>query len=250
MKLMNSPQTAKMNSERVFLKNSEGTTASISSSDSPRISSSFVCSTSDECEYDTDTKLKTTVLRSSTVYYSVLAILILFIALAGLQLHLQSPNSSHVYLKESFKLSINVTEEAPCGSDANAARSAGCIFDPLTFAWLLPACYDWNLTSEFIALQDWEYFRLQPDGSRRQLSLINIMQSSDEIIYVSWEFHRQHCAYLWLKMHRAMLERRPIDGVSMLDIITDVCDGVTRSDRLGNDTSVPGYIRYPSCKLY
>ncbi len=76
------------------------------------------------------------------------------------------------------------------------------------------------------------------------------MQSSDEVLYVSWEFHRQHCAFLWLKMHRAMLERRPIDGVSMMDIITEVCDGVFRSGRESNDTSVPGYIRFPSCKVY
>jgi hypothetical protein len=191
--------------------------------------------------------LKTSFFSSAYMYHTLLAIIIVCIALAGVKLHNQLSDSNYIQIP---KPPMNETEESPCGSNANSARDAGCIFDPLTFAWLPPACYDWNLTSEFIALQDWEYYRLLPDGSFRQLSLINIMQSSDEVLYVSWEFHRQHCAYLWLKMHRAMLERRAIDGVSMMNIITGVCEGVMRSEREWNDTSVPGYIRYPSCKMY
>jgi hypothetical protein len=141
-------------------------------------------------------------------------------------------------------------EASPCGTNANEARDRGCNFDPLTFAWLPQACYDYNLTAEYLQLQDWQWWREQPDGSRRQLSLINIMQGSDETLYVTWEYHRQHCVYLWLKMHRAALAGNPIDGVTMLDIITDVCDGVLRSKRELNDTSVRGYIRFPSCKVY
>ena len=145
------------------------------------------------------------------------------VVLAGFKLYTQLTITDSLQLTNVF---INATEETPCGSTVNDARSAGCLFDPLTFAWLPPACYDFSLTSSFLALEDWEYYRLHTDGSRRQLSLINIMQSSDEVLYVSWEFHRQHCAHLWLKMHRAMLERRPIDGVSMMGIIPGFVTGL------------------------
>lgn len=181
---------------------------------------------------------------SNLLYNSLLVVLVAWITIAGLHLR------NHSHSIQTSNTIVNKTENQPCGSDAISARHAGCLFDPLTFAWLPPACYDWNLTSEFLDLQDWEYYRQHPDGSRRQLSLINVMQSTDEVLYVSWEFHRQHCAYLGLKMHRAMLERRPIDGVSMMEATTGVCEDVLRSKREGNDTSVPGYIKYPSCKIY
>jgi len=156
----------------------------------------------------------------------------------------------HAHDISVLELDMTPEEASPCGDNPITARERGCEFDPLTFAWLTPECYDYNLTAEFLKLQDWQWWRVKPDGSRRQLSLINIMQSSDETLHVSWEYHRQHCAYLWIKMHRAMLSGSPIDGVTMLDIITNVCDGVFRSKRDLNDTSVPGYIRFPSCKTY
>lgn len=227
-----------------------------SASCSPRYSTSDTLTENENGETTTWKELKsrpskTSFLSSAYTYPTLLALTLIWIVLAGLKLQTQiTTSNTNTNSLQTSNFFINATEETPCGSTANAARSAGCLFDPLTFAWLPPACYDFPLTSSFLALQEWEYYRLLPDGSQRQLSLINLMQSSDEVVYVSWEFHRQHCAFLWLKMHRAMLERRPIDGVSMMDIITEVCDGVFRSGREGNDTSVPGYIRFPSCKVY
>ena len=159
-------------------------------------------------------------------------------------------NKSDTAVSSAALQDMTSEEASPCGNDANTARSLGCEFDPLTFAWLPPRCYDYNLTAEFLQVQEWQWWRQRPDGSRRQLSLVNVMQSSDTTLYVTWEYHRQHCTYLWLKMHRAMMSGAPIDGVSMMDIITDVCDGVLRAKTELNDTSVPGYVRYPSCKVY
>lgn len=182
----------------------------------------------------------------NTCFYLIITTLAFGIVASAVKIQARS------FIRPSPETALDMTpEEAhPCGFDANTARDRGCNFDPLTFAWLPPACYDYNLTAEFLQLQDWAWWRERADGSRRQLSLINVMQSSDDVLFVSWEYHRQHCVYLWLKMHRAMLAGVAIDGVSMLDIITDVCDGVLRSERDVDDTSVPGYIRYPSCKVY
>jgi len=188
---------------------------------------------------------------SPRVFYSTLAILSIGILLLSAKiLSMRYHNLENANLSSPALLDMSPSEASPCGNDANTARSLGCNFDPLTFAWLPPQCYNYNLTAEFLQLQDWQWWRQREDGSRRQLSLINVMQGSDETLYVTWDYHRQHCAYLWLKMHQAIMEGAPIDGVAMLDIITGVCDGVLRSKRDLNDTSVPGYIRYPSCKVY
>jgi hypothetical protein len=186
---------------------------------------------------------------SSVMYNISLIITIFLIIFLASQIGDQlSTRHDDIYVKNS----VPQDEEEPCGKDAIAARARGCNFDPLTFAWLPPRCYDYNLTAEFIGLQDWEWYRKRPDGSKRRLSLINVMQGNDVEIYVSWDYHRQHCNYMYLKMHRAMMSTgdKWIDGVTMWDIMPGVCDGVFRSKRDLNDTSVQGYIRFPSCKKY
>ena len=177
-------------------------------------------------------------------FYPVTIILLLGIVMLALRLE----TLSHAVAPPDPTLDITQSEENPCGTTANVARNRGCLFDPLTFAWLPPACYDYNLTADFLKVQDWSWWRERPDGSRRQLSLINVMQSSDEVLYVNWEYHRQHCVFMWKKLHRAMLSGGVIDGLTMWEGITGVCDGVLRDSRDGNDTSVPGYVRFPSCK--
>lgn len=52
-----------------------------------------------------------------------------------------------------------------CGSTPEEARSLGCRFEMHNFAWVPPACYDEELSSEWNSFQDWGFSRSKNDGN-------------------------------------------------------------------------------------
>src|SRR4051794_39657381 len=53
-------------------------------------------------------------------------------------------------------------ELTSCGSTPSKARSLGCHFDILSFAWQTPQCYDAELMDSFINFYNWTFYT-QPD---------------------------------------------------------------------------------------
>lgn len=142
----------------------------------------------------------------------------------------------------------HATEVSPCGKDPLTARNNGCYFDPLTFAWEPPRCYDFNLTAEFLSKQQWKWYR---DANASRLLSFETIQTGDYgSIYVSWEYHRQRCAFTWMKMHRAILYGFALDGVSADEGHLAECESVMREDRDLEMTSIPLVVQYPSCAQY
>ena len=137
---------------------------------------------------------------------------------------------------------------SPCGNEPKEARDNGCSFDPLTFGWTWPPCYDFNLTGEFLKEDTWQWY-LDEDGSQA-LSLENLMQGQYRALYVSWDYHVQRCAYTWMKMHRSVLNRTPLDSLSSSWSHVVACESVLRSREAGNNTLVLLEVEYPSCKQY
>lgn len=52
----------------------------------------------------------------------------------------------------------NNASRLDCGSTPDEARSLGCFFDQLSFAWQVPECYDEETMTEFLAASEWQYF--------------------------------------------------------------------------------------------
>ncbi|KZF21982.1 hypothetical protein L228DRAFT_247592 [Xylona heveae TC161] len=136
----------------------------------------------------------------------------------------------------------------PCGTDATTARANGCIFDLLTLAWLAPACYDADLSEEFLEVAS-EPFYYDSDA-QQPIENYEIL-SERPVGETSWttrKYHIYHCSYGWRLMHRA-LERGGIveSGLSSYHH-TEHC-----TDTLMN-TSVPmesvitrAEISFPDC---
>ncbi|KAK4501091.1 hypothetical protein PRZ48_006897 [Zasmidium cellare] len=96
-----------------------------------------------------------------------------------------------------------------CGNDSATARSRGCSFDLISFAWQTPECYDDELVSEFVFWKgNWSFY-----------SNVNLTEPVDQFVamqgetqlYVPWEYHIVHCTFMWRQMHRAY-ERGWIDA--------------------------------------
>jgi len=97
-----------------------------------------------------------------------------------------------------------------CGTNRNEALSHNCTFDPMSFSWLPPACYDDALTAEFLSLKPW---RWTTDRTGTDPVLLEKVLAGDHAnLYVSWEYHLLHCTYMWRKLHRAALGSGMVDS--------------------------------------
>ncbi|KAL2132721.1 hypothetical protein VTI74DRAFT_3459 [Chaetomium olivicolor] len=107
-----------------------------------------------------------------------------------------------------------------------AARSRGCRFDILSFAWQTPECYDEELLDEFLRYDDWQFYA-HPGGTDDDDDDNNSSHNTtlpEEVVdlatalegrrtlYVDWKYHVAHCTFMWRQMHRAYARRGYIDS--------------------------------------
>lgn len=96
-----------------------------------------------------------------------------------------------------------------CGNDSATARSRGCSFDLISFAWQTPECYDGELVSEFASWNgSWTYYA---DRNFTQIVDQDVAMRGERKLYVEWSYHLVHCTFMWRQMHRAY-ERGWIDA--------------------------------------
>ncbi|KAL3424523.1 hypothetical protein PVAG01_03804 [Phlyctema vagabunda] len=109
-----------------------------------------------------------------------------------------------------------------CGNSAAEAKELGCTFELMTVSWMPPACHDDELNQEFRSVREWHFYD-DLKGSREigeaELSELTVMA------YGTNEFHRMHCGYSWMKMHRALQRQGRIDkGLSYYKHTTHCAD--------------------------
>lgn len=123
-----------------------------------------------------------------------------------------------------------------CASSRDEARRLGCQFDVMSFSWLPAQCYDRDLVEEFLARKSWTYY-LQPNSTQdeNQVDFEEVAAGDHHKLFVSWEFHRAHCAYMWRKMHRALLSGMPIDDYINSYVHTKHCTEVLLDENVELD---------------
>ena len=99
----------------------------------------------------------------------------------------------------------NYSSPSPCGSTPDQARSAGCQWSPMTFAWYPPACYDGELVEEFLALDDWAWFSTEELQAEDKLDREAIMRGDVKRAFMSMKYHKLHCMYMMRKLYRALM---------------------------------------------
>ncbi|PMD34178.1 hypothetical protein L207DRAFT_468400 [Hyaloscypha variabilis F] len=106
--------------------------------------------------------------------------------------------------------SLTKPERGFCGNTSEEAHANGCVLDFIPGAWVHPACYDAELEKEFLDLKPWQWFA--DKEAKQELTLDYIRETGGpNPIFVSMEYHRQHCAFTWKKLHRAVIRQTPID---------------------------------------
>lgn len=158
----------------------------------------------------------------------------------------QSTSGTVIAFHEYQHSSFNLEALRRCGSSPSEARSQGCLFDLLSFAWQAPECYDNETIAEFEAVTLWKYYR--DEAGTAQVSHTEAAQGLHSF-HVPWEFHRVHCLFMRRQMLRAILDGRPLDAHvaaygHTLHCGEVILDESTPLDSMGTDTPVV----FPECK--
>lgn len=91
-------------------------------------------------------------------------------------------------------------EFTQCGTSPAEARSRGCFFDVISFAWQTPLCYDPSLMEEFLAVHNWTFYTDFTTAVAVPLETVLLGEAN---LMVTWQYHITHCGFLYLQMHRA-----------------------------------------------
>ncbi|KAI3326736.1 hypothetical protein HD806DRAFT_520474 [Xylariaceae sp. AK1471] len=144
--------------------------------------------------------------------------------------------------------------ESPCGSTAKEAQARGCTFDPISFCWLPDECYDSELVATFEATRTWELYA--DEAGKVPVSQEQLMSGYGDGLWVTWEYHLRHCAFMWVKLHRGILNKEK-PGMPEIDSYiaslnhTHHCTTILLTDRdvgfsaLNTETLV----KYPHCGM-
>lgn len=141
---------------------------------------------------------------------------------------------------------------SPCGSTPAQAKALGCNFDIISFCWLPDRCYDAELSSSFEKLAQWEWYM---DHNRtKPVPKTEALTGNFDGLYVSWEYHIQHCVYMWEKMHRALLGegKRAVDGYIGPYSHTEHCGNMLLSRGKGfelTNFNTRIRVKYPDCGI-
>ncbi|GAB1312306.1 hypothetical protein MFIFM68171_02516 [Madurella fahalii] len=124
--------------------------------------------------------------------------------------HPSTPHHHHHHQHHHQWPPAAVHRHTTCGSSPADARSRGCRFDILSFAWQTPECYDDELMEEFIRHDAWQFY-VRPNRTDGVVDLATALQGQ-RTLYVDWRYHVTHCTFMWRQMHRAYALRGYIDS--------------------------------------
>lgn len=91
--------------------------------------------------------------------------------------------------------SAATTDYGDCGSTETVeeARAKGCVFDPMSWIWVRPECYDAELVAEFMAQTNFSWHtepKLKPET---KLDMEIIYRGDHPKLFTQKDYHTVHC---------------------------------------------------------
>lgn len=167
--------------------------------------------------------------RRLVLVLGLLCVLVMSLALFVVAFHwIFSPGSPHIYTNSLANMAVGQAGPTDCGSSVKEALEKGCLFDPVSFSWLAPDCYDSELVESFLELGSWAWHSSKADSSieANKVHFETVALGEHHHLWVTREFHLYHCTFQWRKMHRAILRGKPLDGYIGNYSHTEHCEGV------------------------
>lgn len=95
-----------------------------------------------------------------------------------------------------------------CGSTADEARAAGCVFDVMMQLWTPPECMDSPLSERFLEKGNWTWYA--DSNAQHIYTDEEIRKGNHDVVYVAQSYHRHHCIFAWERLVRAMRSQAPL----------------------------------------
>jgi hypothetical protein len=135
----------------------------------------------------------------------------------------------------------NGREYGHCGHSISEARSNGCLFDPMSWNWVQPACYHEDLISDFLNRTDWHFYTsLQRLEAGEEVPEKEWKRGEHKTLFSTLKYHPVHCTYVWRKMHEAIEKHMPMDSQMMSMQHTKHCGMILVNDLLHEDPVCTG----------
>ena len=134
-----------------------------------------------------------------------------------------------------------------CGKTSEEARRNGCIFDTISFSWLVPECYDHELVEEFDKKIHTPFFK---DTAGTMQATMDEVRTGDNSYYVPWEHHLWHCGFLWRKMHKSIMAGTPVDSYIGNYTHTEHCSAIMAGEIHGmEEVNTVMNLKFPYCGM-
>ncbi|KAK6612167.1 hypothetical protein H4I96_01380 [Botrytis cinerea] len=121
-----------------------------------------------------------------------------------------------------------------CGNSPAEALEKGCVWDLMSFSWTHPACYNKNISDEFLELYGpWKWYsntNKKPgyELAEKELPWVTSVTAETDIpmVWTQEHYHIAHCAYIFKLLHIAAMSGHLVtnEGIGMFH--TDHCVGV------------------------
>jgi hypothetical protein len=124
-------------------------------------------------------------------------------------------------------------ELGDCGETVEEARAKNCIFDPMSFIWVKPACYHPDLVNDFFNRTEWQWY--SDPKLEQKIPMEEMFNGDHPRAFAPRKYHPIHCTYMWRKMHAVVSERLPMDSDLRKPQHTLHCERVLLNDVLHED---------------
>ena len=120
-----------------------------------------------------------------------------------------------LYLGQELPDAPTGREFGGCGDSIASARALGCRFETMSWQWIPEACYYAELIESFKETTEWRFYRDYKLESADELDSAEVLAGDHELVYTLDKYHIIHCAYQWMKLHQAWVNKRPIDDAAI-----------------------------------
>ncbi|OIW24355.1 hypothetical protein CONLIGDRAFT_648522 [Coniochaeta ligniaria NRRL 30616] len=91
--------------------------------------------------------------------------------------------------------SVATADYGDCGPNETVeeAREKGCLFDPMSWIWVRPECYDAELVAEFMNRTDFSWHtepKLKPET---KLGIDVVLRGDHPVLFTQKDYHNVHC---------------------------------------------------------
>nr|XP_036580492.1 uncharacterized protein CTRU02_09722 [Colletotrichum truncatum]KAF6788404.1 hypothetical protein CTRU02_09722 [Colletotrichum truncatum] len=173
----------------------------------------------------------------------LLASLFAIAVIAGLAARYDTPKPSHTNIEPPYRYDKVEPRVRRCGHTASEARSHGCIFSPVSFAWLPPSCVDAELDAEIRTHPDWV---LYADLNKTRVKSETEWAADNSKTWLTNRAHMLHCVFSWRRMHRDLVAGRELHtGLGMAH--TKHCANIIMWKRDPEEIVTGARVIYPGC---